>query len=144
MTPRHIAPLHILVVCGGRDYGETRSSRGVLRPDWRAERVHARRFLDALHAEVTIDLLIEGGAFGADRLARLWAEEACVPRHTEPALWSHYGAAAGPMRNTKMVSMLLAHRADGADVRVVAFPGGSGTADMARKAKAAGILVVNA
>ena len=49
------------------------------------------------------DLIIEGDARGADRLAGLWAEENGVPHVRIMALWEKYGRAAGPIRNRKML-----------------------------------------
>lgn len=91
--------------------------------------------LDAVHRKRGITLLIEGGARGADRLARAWAISRKVPYVTEEAEWAKYGrAVAGKLRNGVM---LAKHKPDA----VVAFPGGSGTADMIAKAEAAGVPV---
>ena len=48
--------------------------------------------------------------------------------------WSAHGRAAGARRNGEML-------AEGGVVAVVAFPGGSGTADMVRRARRAGLPV---
>ena len=53
---------------------------------------------------------------------------------TFPADWKTYGRAAGPLRNARMI-------AEGKPDLVLAFPGGRGTADMTRKARAAGVEV---
>src|SRR5690606_30354012 len=50
-----------------------------------------------------------------------------------PADWRRHGRAAGPIRNQEMADA-------GADL-CIAFPGGRGTADMVRRARAAGIPV---
>lgn len=97
-----------ILVCGGRDYSD-------------AAKVF--RDLDALHAKRGITLIIEGGATGADRLARDWAISRNVPFVTEHADWKAHGKAAGPIRNALMLSK---HAPDG----VVAFPGGRGTLNM--------------
>lgn len=107
-----------VLVTGGRDY------RG-------RDRVWAE--LDALHREYGITELIEGGATGADDLARQWAEFTGVRCTTVEADWRRWGNRAGPIRNSEMATM-------GPDVCVV-FPGGRGTSDMMRKAYAAGISV---
>ena len=110
-----------VLVTGGRDYQDSR-------------RVYA--VLDKLHAEAGIDRLIEGGANGADRLAREWAENVGgVPVDTFEADWEHHGKFAGPMRNARML-------AEGRPDLVIAFPGGRGTADMVRKARREGVKVV--
>jgi hypothetical protein len=72
-------------------------------------------------------VLIEGGARGADRLAREWAKAHGVTVETYEAEWQRYGRGAGPIRNDTMIR-------DGDPDLVVAFPGGSGTADMVRRA----------
>lgn len=111
-----------ILVCGGRDYND-------------AEAVNEA--LDAVHRKRGITLIIEGGATGADTLARQWAKQNGVQFETEKVTkeeWRRYGRAAGPMRNTRM---LKKWDPEG----VVAFPGGTGTADMIRQAQAAGIKV---
>jgi hypothetical protein len=108
-----------VLVCGGRDYRNISAVR------------HA---LGALHAKRGITLIIEGGAKGADRLAREWAIANGIPFETEDADWKKYGKAAGPIRNGVMLAKY-------APEGVVAFPGNDGTADMVAKAEAAGLKV---
>ena len=108
-----------VIVCGGRDYQDY-------------ERIC--KALDALHKKHGIDLLIEGGANGADAHAGIWADNAGVPRCTLHANWKFHGAKAGPTRNGHMLEFMQPDC-------VVAFPGGAGTADMVRQAKAAGVNV---
>lgn len=103
-----------ILVCGGRDYD-----------DWKT--LYAA--LDALEKPCA---LIEGGARGADRLAREWAAANRVPVLTFNAEWETYGRAAGPIRNQRMLM-------EGKPDIVIAFPGGAGTANMIRQARAAGI-----
>ncbi len=78
--------------------------------------------------------IIEGGALGADRLARVWAESRSVPHVTYPADWKQHGKAAGRLRNRQMLR-------DGKPDAVIAFPGGAGTHDMITIAEAAGLPV---
>jgi hypothetical protein len=105
-----------VLVCGGRHYSD---ALGVF------------RVLDALpDGPLTI---INGGAPGADALARRWAERSHVEVRTFPADWS-VGRSAGPRRNQRMID-------EGMPDLVIAFPGGRGTADMVRRARAAGIRV---
>ena len=108
-----------ILVCGGRDYANISAVR------------HA---LGSLHAKRGITLIIEGGAMGADRIAREWAIASGIQHQTFSADWKAHGKAAGPLRNDRMI-------AEGMPVGVVAFPGGRGTADMANKARAAGVKV---
>jgi len=107
-----------VLVCGGRNYGNiTRVSQE----------------LDALpRAEGLI--VIEGGATGADRIARFWAHHNGCGILTFKADWERHGLAAGPVRNQQMIE-------EGKPDLVIAFPGGRGTADMVRRARAAGVEV---
>lgn len=86
-----------------------------------------------LLSEVKPTVVIQGGAPGADRLAAKWADINGIPLVTYPALWKQ-GKKAGPIRNAFML-------ADSRPDLVIAFPGGSGTADMVSRAEAAGIPV---
>ena len=108
-----------IIVCGGRDYRDRQAVFDAL---------------DRLHAKRGIDFLIQGVADGADYLAWQWANERGVPCGSYPAHWDEHGKRAGPIRNQKMIEE---GKADG----VVAFPGGAGTADLVRRAEAAGITV---
>lgn len=68
--------------------------------------------------------LIQGGAPGADNLAKQWAENfltlSLKPWHIEiKADWDEYGRAAGPIRNKKMLDELLS--VEDARTLVVAF-----------------------
>lgn len=109
-----------VLVCGGRDYDQ----RGAL-----------NRKLDELHAERPVQLLVSGGAAGADRLGQLWAERHKIPVAVYPANWRFVGRAAGPVRNGSMLTF-------GQPDLVVAFSGGAGTSDMVRRARQADIEVV--
>lgn len=78
--------------------------------------------------------IIHGGATGADVLADQWAACNWKDLKMYPANWLKYGRMAGAMRNQQMLDE------EEVDL-VVAFPGGKGTADMVRRARAAGIEV---
>jgi hypothetical protein len=108
-----------VLACGGRNY----SDRGA---------VFAA--LDAVHEADGIDIVIHGGAPGADSLAGAWAAERGVACRVFLADWKRDGRAAGPLRNARMLK-------DGVPDIVVAFPGGKGTQDMTKKAAAAGLPV---
>jgi hypothetical protein len=90
--------------------------------------------LDRLHSVHTFTVLIHGAASGADRLAGEWAGTRSISIEAHPADWRKHGRAAGPIRN----QMMLAEKPE----LVVAFPGGRGTADMVKRAKNAGLKVV--
>jgi hypothetical protein len=109
-----------VLVCGGRDYADQAMLFGIL--DMLAE-VHG------------IWRIIQGGADGADRLARMWCHTRRCEMENYPADWRKHGRAAGPIRNQQMLD-------EGHPDLVVAFPGGKGTADMVRRAKAASIEVM--
>ena len=87
--------------------------------------------LDKLHHERVFTLLIAGGARGADSLAEAWAKAAGVPRKIYAPRWEYPGT-----RNQRMLD-------GGRPDLVVAFPGGRGTADMAGRARSAGIEVID-
>jgi hypothetical protein len=109
-----------VLVCGGRDF----SDRDLL-----------FRTLDDLRREQVVNVIIEGNASGADRLAGYWARKHHIKNKKFPADWEKNGKAAGPIRNARMI-------AEGKPDLVIAFPGGEGTANMIAQAKEAGIDVV--
>lgn len=118
-----------LLVCGGRDYGSGR--------DGDKEAAFLRAFLESLHANAPVDLLIHGGQTGADSLAGWWAERRGIETLAFPvpqAEWDRLGGAAGPIRNRRMI-------VEGRPDLVLAFPGDRGTRDMVRQARRAGIPV---
>lgn len=78
--------------------------------------------------------LIEGGASGADLLAKLWARGEGLEVITVPADWAADGRSAGPRRNARMLRQFPPDL-------VIAFPGGKGTADMVRRAEVAGLII---
>jgi hypothetical protein len=91
--------------------------------------------LDAIHAVDLIEVLIHGNYRGLDRIADAWAIARGIKVERVDAEWTRYGARAGPMRNTRMIR-------DFGAVKCIKFDGGSGTADCAAKARAAGFEVV--
>ncbi len=112
-----------ILVCGGRRYSNYQFVNSVL---------------NDLHASRKITCLVHGDATGADALAKNWAVANNVTSKAYPANWNHDGKAAGPIRNQKMLDI-------NTDIEVVvAFDGGTGTADMVRRAKKAGIEVKEA
>jgi hypothetical protein len=104
-----------VLVCGGRSYKNPERINEVLR-------------------EYEIDLLIEGGADGADFSAGEYADRNNIAHLTVWADWDKYGKKAGYMRNAKMLTF-------GPDL-VIAFPGGRGTANMIKLAKEVGVEVI--
>jgi hypothetical protein len=104
-----------LIVCGGRDY---------------RDRDRLCAVLDQ-HAPTEI---ATGGASGADSLAVDWAWKRGIPAKIFIPDWAAHGLAAGPLRNQRMLDEFKPDA-------VIAFPGGRGTADMVRRARAAGVHV---
>lgn len=100
--------------------------------DWTDER---RTFdaLDKFRAQYPIQILIHGGAIGADSLAGKWAVSRGVHSARVDALWDYYKKSAGPIRNGRM--MLLSPQ------MAVEFPGGRGTADMREKLQTASVPI---
>lgn len=118
-----------LLVCGGRDFSDRESlfkAIDALVP-WHEPDADG----NTLPKGVTI---ISGGARGADRLAEDWAAINWTNLEVYNADWNAHGRAAGPVRNQRMLDV-------GKPDAVLAAPGGSGTADMVRRAEAAGIPV---
>jgi hypothetical protein len=131
-----------VLVCGGRDY---------------TDRDHIHNTLCKIDAgRGPITCVIHGCATGADNEGMIWAQmmdslgrsikhapfkaawadlshpDAVIRRRRDGTL---YDAVAGHRRNQRMLD-------EGKPDLVVAFPGGRGTADMVRRAKAAGVEVI--
>lgn len=77
---------------------------------------------------------------GADADAKEWADDLGIPVITFPADWGNLGKSAGPIRNSAMVEFVTTKT--NLMPMLIAFPGGRGTADIIRKARAAGMEVV--
>jgi hypothetical protein len=124
-----------VLVCGGRTYGRLLGGfLTIAREKVDREVAALNETLDRLHAQHGLTAIIHGGAPGADRLAGQWARRAGVPITSFPADWHAHGRAAGPIRNRRMIE-------EGRPDLVLAAPGGRGTADCVRQARAAGIPV---
>lgn len=108
-----------LLVCGGRDFGNIR-----------AEAEQLERAIERMAPQV----IITGGAGGADSVAVGYAMRMRIPYWVFPANWYAHGKAAGPKRNQSMIDLAQPSA-------VLAAPGGVGTADMLRRAEAAGIKI---
>jgi hypothetical protein len=119
----------IAIVTGGRTY----DGKGL------------RKRLDELEAESPGFLLYVGDASGADAIARAWGHErslrtGCAKPRVFEAYWKLRGPKAGPERNRRMIDSALATAAlEGRPLRVIATPGGRGTADCVRQAKSVGL-----
>lgn len=100
-----------VIVAGGRDFNDY---------EFMCKKLD---YYFQFHSPETITI-INGkgpGKPGADALAERYAKERGYPIEYFPPEWSTFGRAAGPIRNRKMAEVANA---------LVAFPGGSGTANM--------------
>lgn len=79
------------------------------------------------------DVVIHGGAPGADLTAGKLARRRGVHSAVVFAHWDEHGPAAGPLRNQAMLHL--------DPDKVIAFPGGRGTENCIRQAEALGIPV---
>ncbi len=108
------------LVCGGRDFFDRAMFDGAMG--------------DLIRLCGVPDLIVHGGAPGADSLVFNWATPLAIRQHVERAEWRKHGKAAGPIRNQKMLDLFKVDL-------VVAFPGGKETADMVDRSRKAGIDV---
>lgn len=124
MKYRDVSESKRVLVCGGRNYSRADIVKAVLDEHVGWAGVNDLKW----------PCIVHGAASGADALADDWALGKDVLVDSYPANWAVHGRAAGPIRNQEMLE-------SGIDL-VIAFPGGRGTADMVRRAKAAGIPVI--
>lgn len=110
----------ILLVCGGRDYG-----------DYGAVDTALKRYINPFDPA---SIVIQGGAPGADALAKRWCAKNSIHCAQVDALWAQKGRSAGPRRNRAM--LLLQPEL------VIAFPGHTGTENMIQQATDAGVTVL--
>lgn len=108
------------MVCGGRNFTNA---------------TFAHDTLNELLRRYHFTALIEGGARGADTIARHWATLSGLRVITMPADWQKHGKGAGSIRNAAMLAL--------SPDAVIAFPGGPGTANCVRQANALGIPVLH-
>ena len=108
------------IICGGRNFADVKMLNSAMG--------------DLIRAYGMPKCVVQGGADGADAMARRWAERHSIDVRTEPADWDIHGRAAGPIRNQAMLDRYK-------PAMVVAFPGGRGTADMVRRSRKADVDV---
>jgi hypothetical protein len=106
-----------ILVTGGRDY---------------ADYAHVKRVLDEERPMVVVQGECPYG--GADQLAAKWCEETGTPCIGMRAPWKRFKRGAGPIRNGWMLDFLPIYK-------VIAFPGGDGTANCIQQAEAREVLV---
>ena len=106
-----------ILVCGGRTYSDYQT------------------VLNTLEEYVcSASLVIQGGAKGADELARRASKVLEIPCKEFKANWEKYGKSAGPIRNRQML-------VEGKPDLVIAFKGGKGTNNMINLALSHGVEV---
>lgn len=105
-----------VIVTGGRDYNDF---------------VMVTDILDFIKP----DLVIQGGATGADSQARNYCAEWHIECLTYEADWNKFGRVAGPIRNKQMCS-------EHQDAIVIAFPGGKGTENCIKEAVKLNMIVM--
>ena len=108
------------IICGGRGFADAEMFNSAMG--------------DLIRLRGVPEVVVQGGAQGADAMARQWGERYAIDIITVSADWGQHGRAAGPIRNQYM---LAKHK----PAMVVAFPGGKGTADMVRRSRKAKIDV---
>lgn len=138
-----------VLICGGRNYEDYDRFKKIM------QEIAFARFPKTPEDEYGNFLwaitVISGGATGADECAAAWAAVEWTGYEEYKAEWedlthtdaiirmrkdgTKYDAKAGHRRNMKMLT-------EGKPDLVIAFPGGAGTADMVRIAKAAGVEVL--
>ena len=114
-------PLTFVLVTGGRDY---------------ADKLTVFDCLVKLNEQFERLIVIHGDAQGADMLAHDVCKEVGIEQVRVPATWNKYIKAAGPIRNKLMLDLFPA-----TDL-IMAFPGGTGTANMKSQAEKLGIPVM--
>ena len=107
----------ILLVCGGRDFKNYKALSNAIK-----------------NFSITPNMIIQGGANGADNLAKKYAFENNIHCAEVPALWHKRGPNAGPQRNEAMLLL----RPD----YCLAMPGGRGTNNMVNQCKSKNIPVI--
>lgn len=106
-----------LAIVGGRDFNNYTLMESIL---W--DLLHVRR------GDIPKDIIVSGGAKGADSLAKKYASEEELEYIEFPAEWNKYGKSAGFIRNQTIV--------DNCDMVLAFWDGESrGTADTIAKAK---------
>ncbi len=112
----------ILIVTGGREYIPTSAQLHLLK---------------MLASEMGVTELVHGAARGVDMAVdAMFSKSLPHVKITSFPYKAEHGRAGGPIRNSQMAAY-----AKDKPSACVAFPGGRGTDDMVKKAKAAGIFV---
>lgn len=105
----------IVLVCGGRDFADSELL------NWAMSQLPPHQ------------LVIHGGARGADTRAGEYAKAHKTHEVVVPALWDCFGNSAGPKRNQAMLLLK--------PTLCLAFPGGAGTRDMVSRCESINLPV---
>lgn len=120
----------VVMFTGWRKFGDKQKFEQVVRD------------FEAKYGEIT-HVIVGGDRSGLDGIAYRWARWAReIPHTVVPPWWGKLGRAAGPDRNSRMVSIAVQMGCH----HCIAFPHhlGTGTQDTMFKAKEAGIRVTTA
>ena len=119
----HVAILNgeTWLICGGRDFEDQDMFNAAMS--------------DIVSLYGMPSRIVHGGAKGADSLAGKWADRHALEEIVVRPQWELFGKSAGVLRNQLMLDR---HHPK----RVIAFPGGRGTADMVRRSREAKIDVI--
>lgn len=123
--------MRVWIACGGRRYTNVRVVRYVIR----------HHIADPGEPAI----VFEGGAPGADTLVREACKSLGIDVVTVWPNWTRWPKQAGPIRNARMFALATAYAEamkDGELYGCLAFPGGSGTADMAYRCEWAGMQII--
>jgi hypothetical protein len=109
----------IVAITGGRDFKDR---------EW------VWRHMDEQRSLLGIVAVVNGRCpTGVDLFVHEWCKARGVPERPYPADWDTHGEAAGAIRNQQMIDE------EPEIERVLVFPGNTGTTDMARRCRKAGI-----
>ena len=98
-----------ILVCGGRNFNDI---------------AHMTTVLNQAYVQYGKNLcIIQGGAMGADSLAKFWAKGLGLCNIQVDANWDYYDKGAGAVRNKWMIQFCNPDM-------TLAFKGGKGTANM--------------
>lgn len=125
-----------VLVCGGRGFGNTEEQRKLMLDTlYKLKESYSYPYDPCGKSAKSYLEIISGMADGADAFGARFARHFNLKLHEFPADWSRYGKGAGHMRNQQMLD-------EGKPDVVIAFPGGKGTADMVKRARFAGVEVI--
>jgi hypothetical protein len=116
-----------VLICGGRNLNQ--------HDVWNVLERDLKDNLYEIFSSEKIDVIIQGGASGADNGAKNWAKSEDIKCIEFKADWKKHGKAAGPIRNRRMLEV-------GKPDVVCAFEGCRGTANMMKQAYEYGVPVI--